>query len=198
VATKHFYNLGYRFFRMPWEIGPRGELVELVTSGRLKPGRAVDLGCGTGANAVFLARQGFDVTGIDFAPAGLAKTVKAAEAAGVSVEVVCADLTALDPDLGPFDLLVDYGTFDDLSDVDRARYVKSVSRLAHPGSEFLLWCFEWPLRRRDRWTGMRTIEPGEVQRRFGAQWDFERLGGSQRPDMRKFIAGSAYYLGRRK
>jgi hypothetical protein len=45
---------------------------------------------------------------------------------------------------------------------------------------------------------MRTIEPGEVQRRFGAQWDFERLGGSQRPDMRKFIAGSAYYLGRRK
>ena len=42
-------------------------------AGRLPPGRAVDLGCGTGANAVFLAQHGFDVTGIDFAPAALAK-----------------------------------------------------------------------------------------------------------------------------
>jgi SAM-dependent methyltransferase len=198
VASKHFYDVGYRFFRMPWEIGPRSELVELVTSGRLKPGRAVDLGCGTGANAVFLAAQGFDVTGIDFAPAGLAKTAKAAQAAGVKVDVVLADLTALEPGLGPFDLLVDYGTFDDLSDVDRSRYVESVSRLARPGSEFLLWCFEWTPRLRDRWFGVRPVAPGEVQRRFGAIWDFERFGGTDRPDMRRFIAGSAYYLGRKR
>jgi len=52
--------LAYRFFRMPWEIGPRAELVELVDAGRLRPGRAIDLGCGTGANAVFLAQRGFE------------------------------------------------------------------------------------------------------------------------------------------
>jgi hypothetical protein len=43
VNPRQFYDLGYRFFRMPWEIGPRQELVELVTAGRLLPGRAVDL-----------------------------------------------------------------------------------------------------------------------------------------------------------
>src|SRR5688572_12522126 len=112
MNPRAFYHLGYRFFRMPWEIGPRAELVALVSDGRLRPGRAVDLGCGTGANAVFLARHGFDVTGIDFAPAGLAKARAAAARAGVSVRFVEADLTKLPAGLGPFDVLVDYGTLD--------------------------------------------------------------------------------------
>ncbi len=60
VSPQTAYNLAYRFFRMPWEIGPRAELVELVDAGRLRPGRAIDLGCGTGANAVFLAQRGFE------------------------------------------------------------------------------------------------------------------------------------------
>jgi SAM-dependent methyltransferase len=198
VATKQFYNLGYRFFRMPWEIGPRAEIVELVTSGRLRPGRAADLGCGTGANAIFLAQQGFEVTGIDFAPAGLAKARRRAAEAGVTADFVQADLTSLPPGLGPFDLLVDYGTLDDLSDVDRERYVAGVAALAAPGAEFFLWCFEWPPRRCDRWTGMRTMAPGEVQRRFAAHFDMQRLGGTQTPGLRGFIPGTAFYLGRKK
>src|SRR5688572_15021793 len=110
---------------MPWETGPRQELVDLVTTGRLRPGRAVDLGCGTGANAVFLAEHGFEVTGVDFAPAGLAKAAAAARRAGVDLRTVRADLTDPDRDLraelGDFDLLVDYGTMDDLSSVRRDR-----------------------------------------------------------------------------
>ena len=69
MNPRAFYHLGYRWFRMPWEVGPREELMTLVDQRRLRPGRAVDLGCGTGANTVYLARRGFDVTGIDFAPA---------------------------------------------------------------------------------------------------------------------------------
>ncbi len=52
---KLFYELGYRFFRMPWDMGPRKELVKLVESRRIVPCRAIDLGCGTGSNAIFLA-----------------------------------------------------------------------------------------------------------------------------------------------
>jgi cyclopropane fatty-acyl-phospholipid synthase-like methyltransferase len=142
MNPRAFYNTAYRFGRMPWEIGPRTELVGLVESGRLRPARAVDLGCGTGANAVFLARHGFDVTGIDFAPAALAKARAAAASAGVRVRFVVDDLTRLRHRFEPFDLLVDYGSFDDLSARRRDRYVANVLPLAAPGARFLLWGFE--------------------------------------------------------
>ena len=131
-------------------------------AGRLPPGRAVDLGCGTRANAVFLAQHGFDVTGIDFAPAALAK----ATAAGVRIQFIEDDLTALRDRLGSFDLLVDYGTLDDLSPANRAHYADNMIPLAGPDA-FLLWCFQWPPRRLDRWLRFEPIAPGEVAQRFG-------------------------------
>jgi len=63
--AKTFYELTYRYLRAPWDIGPRQELVELVASGRIPPGKAIDLGSGTASNCVFLAQHGFDVTGRD-------------------------------------------------------------------------------------------------------------------------------------
>src|SRR4051794_16718123 len=95
IEPRALYDFGYRHFRMPWEIGPRRELVALLREGRLRPGRAVDLGCGTGANSIYLARHGFDVTGIDFAPAALRKASAAADAAGVRARFIEDDLTDL-------------------------------------------------------------------------------------------------------
>ena len=129
-----FYDLMYRW-RAPWEMGARSELVALVESGRLSPerlapGRAVDLGCGAGANAVFLAQAGFDVVGIDLSPVALGKARRASLAAGVSerVHLVRADLTAriLPGVEGPFDLLVDYGTLDDLVPTDRRAMASTI------------------------------------------------------------------------
>jgi len=70
---KLFYDLWYRFGKVPWEIGPREELVGLVESGRISPCKTIDLGCGTGDNAIFLAQHGFEVTAIDYAPSAIAK-----------------------------------------------------------------------------------------------------------------------------
>ena len=64
---KAFYELWYRFGTPPWVGQARSELVELVESGEL-PGRAIDLGCGEGDNAIFLAQHGFQVTAVDFSP----------------------------------------------------------------------------------------------------------------------------------
>jgi SAM-dependent methyltransferase len=194
MAPRALYNLGYRWFRMPWEIGPRQELVELVSSGRLRPGRTVDLGCGTGANAVFLAQHGFEVTGIDFAPAALAKAAAKAAAAGVQVRFLEDDLTRLRHRLGTFDLLVDYGTLDDLSPANRTRYVDNVLPLARPGARFLLWCFQWPPRRLDRWMGLEPIAPGEVQQRFGHTLTIQRIAGTDTPQPWRLIPGFAAYL----
>ena len=56
---KTFYDLWYRFGTPPWVQQARPELVELVESGDLRPGRAIDLGCGEGDNAIFLAQRAF-------------------------------------------------------------------------------------------------------------------------------------------
>jgi SAM-dependent methyltransferase len=198
VNPRAFYDAGYTLARMPWEIGPRSELVDLVRSGTLTPGRAVDLGCGTGANAVFLAGHGFEVTGIDFSRAALAKARRAAAEAGVPARFVEDDLTALRHPHGRFDLLVDYGSFDDLSASRRDAYVENVVPLAAPGACFLLWGFEWPRTRRDRLLPLNPLAPGEIRERFGHAFDVERIGGTDRPDRRPLIRGHAVYLMRRR
>ncbi len=178
---KAFYNIGYRHFRMPWDGGPRSELVELVESGRITAGRAIDLGCGTGSNAVFLAQHGFDVTGVDFAEAAIDKARAKADAAGVRVDFIIDDLTSLRRVSGTFDFLVDYGALDDLRDRDRDLYVHSVVPLAHPDSRFLLWCFEWPEQWWERLVpAAMALRPGEAERRFGTSFAIERFAGEQR------------------
>ena len=172
---KWFYELGYRYFHMPWDGGPRNELVELVESRRIPPSRAIDLGCGTGSNAVFLAQHGFDVTGVDYSSAAIEKARERARAAKVLVKFMVDDLTDLRHVTGPFDLLVDYGVLDDLRPKDRDLYVQNVLPLAHPGTRYLLYTWEWPLRWWERATFAAALEPGEVERRFGAHFEIEPL-----------------------
>jgi methylase of polypeptide subunit release factors len=67
--NKWLYELFYRLRFGSWIFGPLlSELVELVASGCSAPGRAIDLGCGVGAEAIYLAKNGFDATGVDFSP----------------------------------------------------------------------------------------------------------------------------------
>jgi cyclopropane fatty-acyl-phospholipid synthase-like methyltransferase len=147
---------------------------------------------------VFLAQHGFEVTGIDFSRVALAKAARAAAAAGVRMSLIEDDLTALRRVPGPFDLLVDYGTLDDLGPADRDRYVEAVVPLAAAGARFLLWCFQWPPRRLDRWLRFLPIVPDEVQQRFGAAFHIERIASTDVPRMRRPIPGFAAYLMTRK
>ena len=199
---KWFYELMYGRFRAPWDIGPRTELVELVESGRLAPGRAIDLGSGTASNCVFLAQRGFDVTGIDYAQAAIELGRKRAREAGVEVNFMVDDLTRLRNVRGTFDLLVDYGTLDDLSARDRDRYMQNVLPLTHTGSRFMLYCFEWPPLWWERllfkigFFGNMLLEPGEAERRFGPYFDIETI--VRQNGLSGFPRGYAVYLMTRK
>jgi SAM-dependent methyltransferase len=195
---KLFYDLWYRFGTPPW-VGPaRSELVRLVESGDLLPGRAIDLGCGEGDNAIFLAQHGFQVTAVDFSPAAIAKAKAKAHEAGADVDFVIDDLTRLTGVSGHFDVLVDYGTFDDLSNRDRAAYVDQVRALAKPGAKFLLWCFEWEPKGWERVAiailppRNITLRPGEVEQRFASTFDVTRIAGES--DLKKWPRGWAAYL----
>jgi cyclopropane fatty-acyl-phospholipid synthase-like methyltransferase len=174
----------------PWDGPPRPELVTLAEGGvltpaRLAPGRAVDLGCGTGATAIYLAQQGFESTGIDFSAIALRTARKRARAVGMDrrIRFVNGDLTAsaIPGVEAPFDLLVDYGTLDDLDPAGRQSMATLISNLARPGAVFLLWCF-WARRSelpRVSLTGpsrmIPVIEPGEETALFGDDFSIERL-----------------------
>jgi len=96
---------------IPWKQSqPPRLLVEAARSGKIKPRRAVDLGCGAGNYAVWLAEQGFDVTGIDISRRALRYARNLAHSRGVSCRFVAADLLG---DLKKF-----HGSFD-LADIKR-------------------------------------------------------------------------------
>jgi cyclopropane fatty-acyl-phospholipid synthase-like methyltransferase len=199
---KWFYEILYRYFRAPWDIGPRRELVDLVESGRIKPGRAIDLGSGTASNVIYLAQHGFDVLGVDYAPAAVEKGRRMAQQAGVKADFVVDNLTDLRQVRGTFDLLVDYGTLDDLKPPDRDRYMRNVLPLARAGSHYLLYCFEWTPRWWERlllkvsFFGAMALEPGEAERRFSGYYEIEKIAG--KVDFREWPPGYAVYLMTRK
>ncbi|MFX1481789.1 MAG: class I SAM-dependent methyltransferase [Promethearchaeota archaeon] len=197
--AKWFYEFGYRHSLMPWDSGPRSELVELVESGRIAPCRAIDLGSGTASNCIFLAQHGFDVTGVDYAKSAIELGRNRAREAGVSVSFIVDDLTDLRHVFGTYDLLVDYGTLDDLPPSERNLYVKNILPLTHPDTLFLLFCFEWFPRWWERPLFDRmAMKPGEVGFRFGNYFDIERISGRKIPDFSKFPPGYGVYLMRRK
>jgi SAM-dependent methyltransferase len=188
-VRRALYEFLYRI-GAPWDGPPRPELVTLVeggvlTLGRLAPGRAIDLGCGTGATVIYLAQHGFEPTGVDFSRVALRTARKRASALGMDrrVRFVEGDLTASEiPGVeGPFDLLVDYGTLDDLDPAGRRAMATMISKLARPGALFLLWCF-WARQSdlpRVSLTGpsrmIPVIEPGEETALFGDDFSIERL-----------------------
>src|SRR5262245_49443863 len=109
--TEHIeWNDRYRDGNLPWDKGrPSSELQRVLSRNAIQPCRALEFGCGTGTNSVWLAQQGFDVTAIDLAPLAVAKADKHAQAAGVKVHFVVADVLHL-PDLdGPFEFCFDRG-----------------------------------------------------------------------------------------
>jgi SAM-dependent methyltransferase len=197
---KLFYELLYRYFRAPWDLGARKELVELVDSGRIKPCRAIDLGSGTASNAIFLAQHGFDVTGTDYSPAAIALCKQRGTDANVTVNWIEDDLTNLQHMRGAFDFLVDWGVYDDLTQPDRQAYLRNVLPLTHAHSRFLIYVHQWTLRWWERLLhrvlGMKPMQPGELEADFSLHFTIEKI--AERAFSSGFVRGEAVYLMTRK
>lgn len=177
------YNWMYRLWA-PWDsVGVRGDLVELLERGLVDPTRyprSLDLGCGTGANVVHLAGVGFEAWGVDFSKVAIRKAEQRARESGANAHFVIGDLTAesIDGIEGPFDLLTDFGTLDDLRGDARRAMAATITRLARPGSRFLEYCFFGNTDELPRFSFKGTsryshIAPGELDRLFGADWDLQ-------------------------
>jgi SAM-dependent methyltransferase len=159
------YRTAYLLRLKVWDRGlPTADLVKLV-EGASAPGRALDLGCGTGTDSIYLAQHGWDVTGVDMVSRALSIARRKATAAGVSPRFVEGDVTRLrEFSVGDgYTLLLDFGCFHTLPPDRRDAYVESVSEVAAPGAIFLLFGFRRPPRLAPMQAGL-TAE--EVRRRF--------------------------------
>src|SRR5579863_6530598 len=94
----------YATTELVWGEGPNRFLVPEV--GGLHPGKALDLGCGEGRNAIWLADRGWQVTGVDYSEVGLEKARRLASERGVGVNWLCADLLEYRTVEGAFDLVI--------------------------------------------------------------------------------------------
>jgi SAM-dependent methyltransferase len=136
LLFEHWYFRG----QTPWDTGiSPPELLEFIETHN--PGRAIDLGCGTGTNVITLARAGWQVTGIDFAWRAIRKAKRKAAAARVLAELYVRDATRLVRIKGPFELAFDLGCFHGILQNRRADYLAELDRILVPGGYWLLYAF---------------------------------------------------------
>jgi SAM-dependent methyltransferase len=129
------------FFRPPWDSGvPAPELARAIAG--QPPGRALDLGCGTGTNVRYLAEHGWQATGVDFVPRAIQKAKR--KLRDVNATLMVGDVTRLEklPLSGPFDLALDMGCFHSLPEPGRARYAAGLYHWLRPGAQYLLYAFQ--------------------------------------------------------
>ena len=140
MAGKLFFTLAYWLNQLPWNTGITPPEVYAFLECH-PPGKALDLGCGTGTNALTLAKYGWQVLGIDFVPRAIQMARRKTNRAGFDekVDFLIGDVLAPDLIQGKFDLILDIGCFHSFSGKDVNRYKNIVSSHLAPRGSLLLY-----------------------------------------------------------
>ncbi len=135
-----FFEKAYRG-KPPWDIGrAQREFVHLEESGEIS-GDVLDVGCGTGENALYLAARGHEVWGVDSVPAAIETARRKAEERSLTAIFLVQDTLHLDQIGRTFDTVIDSGFFHTLSDPDRLRFVRNLSVVLKPRGTYFMLAF---------------------------------------------------------
>jgi SAM-dependent methyltransferase len=161
----------YRLGLTPWDQPETPSALRRLVEGpaAIRAGVALDLGCGAGRHASYLAERGWDVTAVDVSPRAIDQARArsglvhwhVADVAGRSATPVFAKLA------GRASLVLDVGCLHGLSDVGRRRWAEVVNLVAAPGARVLVWAVP---RRGSRTLGPRGLDPDELHATLGSHW----------------------------
>lgn len=142
LLNPRLWRFQWRYLRKqtPWDtqVTPPEVMAFLK---EVPPGKALDLGCGTGTNAITLARHGWRVTGVDFVPSAIVQARKKAVAAGMDILFHQASVTDLSMLTGQFDYALDIGCLFGLKPEERLKYATNLSRLVASQGWYMLYAW---------------------------------------------------------
>lgn len=170
------FEVRYFLGNTPWDTGVSPpELIQFLED--YPSGRALDLGCGTGTNALKIASYGWDVIGVDTSYLAIQRAREKAIGYTSKVDFQRLDVSRLKGIKGSFDLILDIGCFHSLSRVERERYIGRLAQLIHPQGTYLL--YTWLGDGEDVESGPPTAS--EIQRSFSTTFDQikEELGSER-------------------
>ncbi len=183
MVSSRLYQVFYRVGFTPWDGHELSPALRTLIEGNggstaLSAGTALDVGCGTGDSSIYLARHGWQVTGVDVAAKALEKARAKAAAERVRANFVRADATSLTSSAidTPFSLILDSGCLHGMSDDARDRYVLELGAVAAPRGRLLIFAFT-----PGGQFGVRGIDHAEIERRFIPQWTL--LSAADEPNM---------------
>ncbi len=129
--------------KIPWNMEePPEALVELIESGKVRPCKTVDFGCGAGNYTVYLAGRGFDVTGVDISPAAISIAEENATKKGVRCRFIAADVLGDLKELKEtFDFAYDWELLHHVFPEQRKKYVENVHGKLNAEGRYLSLCF---------------------------------------------------------
>lgn len=134
----------YPLEALPWELGrPRKVLVELVEKGLIKRGKALDICCGAGTNALYLTKKGFQVTGIDISSKAIEYAKEKARKANARTRFQVQNFLNLPFEDEEFDFVFDMGCFHHVKVKDRSTFIRGIHRVLKKGGSYLMVCFSY-------------------------------------------------------
>jgi ubiquinone/menaquinone biosynthesis C-methylase UbiE len=142
----HDWDRVYREYpleALPWELGrPREVLVRAIESGKVKPGKALDICCGAGTNTVYMAQKSFRVTGLDISTQAIKYAKEKAREARVKIRFIVGNALDFPFEDQEFDFVFDMGCFHHVLIEDREKFIQGLCRiLKEDKGQYLLVCF---------------------------------------------------------
>jgi len=149
----------------PWDVGrPQPAFVELVRAEELSKGRVLDVGCGTGENALYLASNGFSAIGVDLSSRAIAAARAKAAERRLKVEFQAGNALSLEFKDNVFDNVIDSGLFHTFPDNDRPVYAREMARVLATRGRYFMLCFSE--KEPTDWGGPRRIRKEEIETTF--------------------------------